>query len=141
MATLVSLLVRVVENFLYPVLIKDRLRVPPISIFVSLVGGLLLFGWSGLVLGPAILTLTSVLLEICCKAHGLSLHLRSRARIAQNLLPLNTAIPEVREAALLLITRLEYAQFLSGTSVTNGALAKETAHYPEVAQRSMCFQL
>jgi predicted PurR-regulated permease PerM len=69
-ATLVSLLVRAVENFLYPVLIKDRLRVPPISIFVSLVGGLLLFGWSGLVLGPVIITVTSALLEICAKRFG-----------------------------------------------------------------------
>jgi len=34
-------------------------------LFVSLVGGLLLFGWSGLVLGPVILTVTSALLEIC----------------------------------------------------------------------------
>ena len=64
-AALGSLLVRAIENFLYPVLVKDRLRVPSVSIFVSLVGGLLLFGWSGLVLGPVILTVTSALLEIC----------------------------------------------------------------------------
>src|SRR5208282_6273839 len=41
-AALGSLLVRAIENFLYPVLVKDRLRVPSVSIFVSLVGGLLL---------------------------------------------------------------------------------------------------
>lgn len=69
-AALGSLLVRAVENFLYPVLVKDRLRVPPVSIFVALVGGLLLFGWSGLVLGPVILTVTSALLEICAKRFG-----------------------------------------------------------------------
>jgi predicted PurR-regulated permease PerM len=69
-AALGSLLVRAIENFLYPVMIKDRLRVPPISIFVSLVGGLLLFGWSGLVLGPVIITVTSALLEICAKRFG-----------------------------------------------------------------------
>ena len=66
-AALGSLLVRGIENFLYPILVKDRLRVPSVSIFVSLVGGLLLFGWSGLVLGPVILTVTSALLEICAK--------------------------------------------------------------------------
>jgi predicted PurR-regulated permease PerM len=70
MAALGSLLVRGIENFLYPVLVKDRLRVPSASIFVSLVGGLLLFGWSGLVLGPVILTTTSALLEICAKRFG-----------------------------------------------------------------------
>jgi len=69
-AALGSLLVRAIENFLYPVLVKDRLRVPPVNIFVSLAGGLLLFGWSGLVLGPVILTVTSALLEICAKRMG-----------------------------------------------------------------------
>jgi len=69
-AALGSVLVRGIENFLYPVLVKDRLRVPSVSIFVSLVGGLLLFGWSGLVLGPVILTTTSALLEICAKRFG-----------------------------------------------------------------------
>ena len=64
-AALGTLLVRAMENFLYPVLVKNRLRVPSVSIFVALVGGLLLFGWSGLVLGPVILTVTSALLEIC----------------------------------------------------------------------------
>jgi len=50
--------------------VHDRLRVPTVSIFVALVGGLLLFGWSGLVLGPVILTVTSALLEICAKRFG-----------------------------------------------------------------------
>ena len=66
-AVLGSLLVRAIENFLYPVLVRNRLRVHSVSIFVALVGGLLLFGWSGLVLGPVILTVTSALLEICGK--------------------------------------------------------------------------
>ncbi len=69
-AALGSLLVRAIENFLYPALVKDRLRVPSVSIFVALVGGLLLFGWSGLVLGPVILTVTSALLELCAKRFG-----------------------------------------------------------------------
>ena len=60
-----SLLVRAIETFLYPVLVKDRLKVPSVSIFVFLAGGIVLFGWSGLVLGPVILTVTSSLLEIC----------------------------------------------------------------------------
>ena len=66
-AALGSLLVRGIENFLYPVLVKDRLRVPSVIIVVSLVGGLLLFGWSGLVLGPVILRITSALVEMCAK--------------------------------------------------------------------------
>jgi predicted PurR-regulated permease PerM len=66
-AGLGSLLVRAIANFLYPVVVKDRLKVPSVSIFVALLGGVLLFGWSGLVLGPAILTITSALLEISAK--------------------------------------------------------------------------
>ena len=69
-AALGSLLVRALENFLYPVMMHDRLRVPSVSIFVALAGGLLLFGWSGLVLGPVILTATSALLEICAERFG-----------------------------------------------------------------------
>jgi predicted PurR-regulated permease PerM len=69
-AALGSLLVRAIENFLYPVMVHGRLRVPSESIFVALVGGLLLFGWSGLVLGPVILTVTSTLLEIYAERFG-----------------------------------------------------------------------
>jgi len=69
-AAIGSLFVRGIENFLYPVLVKDRLRAPSVRIFIALLGGLLLFGWSGLVLGPVILTTTSALLEICAKRFG-----------------------------------------------------------------------
>ena len=65
-----ALLVRGIENFLYPVLVRHRLKVSSVSIFVALLGGLLLFGWSGLVLGPVILTVTSALLEICAHRFG-----------------------------------------------------------------------
>jgi len=65
-----SLLVRAIANFLYPVVVRDRLKTSSVSIFVALLGGLVLFGWSGLVLGPVILTVTSGLLEICAKRMG-----------------------------------------------------------------------
>jgi predicted PurR-regulated permease PerM len=64
---LASLLVRGIANFLYPVMVRDRLKIPSVNIFIALLGGLVLFGWSGLVLGPVILTVTSALLEICAK--------------------------------------------------------------------------
>lgn len=66
-AALGSMVVRAIETFLYPVLVKDRLRIPSVSIFISVAGGLFLFGWSGLVLGPVIVTATSALLEICAR--------------------------------------------------------------------------
>jgi len=64
-AGLGTLVIRGIGNLVYPVLVHNRLHVPSVSIFVALVGGLLLFGWSGLVLGPVILTATTALLEIC----------------------------------------------------------------------------
>ena len=62
-----TLLIRAIENLLYPIVVKDRLKLPSVGIFIALLGGLLLFGWSGLVLGPVILTTTAALLEICAK--------------------------------------------------------------------------
>lgn len=66
-AGLASLVIRVVINILYPVLVKNRLKAPSVTIFIALLGGVVLFGWSGLVLGPVILTATGALLEICAK--------------------------------------------------------------------------
>jgi predicted PurR-regulated permease PerM len=66
-AGLGSLAIRVIVNVLYPVLVKHRLRVPSVGLFIALLGGMIFFGWSGLVLGPVVLTATSALLEICSK--------------------------------------------------------------------------
>lgn len=64
-AGLASLIIRAIENVLYPVLVKKRLRVPSVTIFIALLGGMVLFGWTGLVLGPLILTITNTLLKMC----------------------------------------------------------------------------
>jgi predicted PurR-regulated permease PerM len=69
-AGLGSLVIRAIENLLYPVLVKDRLRIPSVSIFIALLGGILFFGWTGLVLGPVIFTLTNALLDICAEHFG-----------------------------------------------------------------------
>jgi predicted PurR-regulated permease PerM len=66
-AGLGSVAIRVIINVLYPVLVKNHVRVPSVGLFIALLGGVVLFGWSGLVLGPVILTATSALLEICSK--------------------------------------------------------------------------
>ena len=70
LAALGSLFIRAIVNFLFPVLVKDRLRGSSVSIFIALLGGVLLFGWIGLVLGPVVLTVTSFLLEICAERIG-----------------------------------------------------------------------
>ena len=53
-----------IDNVLYPILIGNRLKMHTVLAFISVVGGLILFGPSGLILGPVALTITTVLLEI-----------------------------------------------------------------------------
>lgn len=56
--------VSMIDNVLYPVLVGDRLRLHTLSVFISLLGGIVLFGAIGIILGPLTLALTLTLLEI-----------------------------------------------------------------------------
>lgn len=58
-----NIVVGAVDDLLFPVLVGKRLKLHTILAFISIVGGLILFGSSGLILGPVTLTVTSVLLE------------------------------------------------------------------------------
>ena len=53
-----------IDNLLHPILAGGRLRLHTIPTFVSIVGGLMLFGASGLIIGPLVVTLTLTVLEI-----------------------------------------------------------------------------
>ena len=59
-----SLIISTLDNFLYPVLVGVKLRQHTVSIFLSLLGGVWLFGISGLVLGPVIFSVAASLLRI-----------------------------------------------------------------------------
>jgi predicted PurR-regulated permease PerM len=52
------------DNILHPVLAGGRLHMHTIPTFIAIVGGLMLFGPSGLILGPLALALTIALLEV-----------------------------------------------------------------------------
>jgi predicted PurR-regulated permease PerM len=52
-----------IDNLLRPVLVGNRLKLHTLLVFISVVGGLILFGPAGLILGPVALTVTTVLLE------------------------------------------------------------------------------
>jgi predicted PurR-regulated permease PerM len=58
-----SLVVGGIDNVLYPILVGTQLKMHTVLAFVSLVGGLIVFGASGLIIGPVIFTVTKVLLE------------------------------------------------------------------------------
>ena len=53
-----------IDNILHPVLASGRLRLHTVPTFVSIVGGIMLFGASGLILGPLVVTTTIAILEI-----------------------------------------------------------------------------
>jgi predicted PurR-regulated permease PerM len=59
-----SIVIAGIDNVLYPILVGNRLRLHTIPAFVAVVGGLVVFGTSGVVLGPIIVTVTLTLLEI-----------------------------------------------------------------------------
>lgn len=59
-----SVVVGGIDNLLYPILVGSRLKIHTILAFVSIVGGLIVFGPSGLILGPVMFTLTRILLRI-----------------------------------------------------------------------------
>ena len=58
------LVVGTIDNLLRPIMVGNRLKLHTVLAFISVVGGLILFGTSGLILGPVVLTITMVLLEI-----------------------------------------------------------------------------
>jgi len=59
-----SIVVALVDNLLYPVLIGRQLRLHTLAAFVAIVGGLVAFGGTGLVIGPLGLALGVALLEV-----------------------------------------------------------------------------
>ncbi len=53
-----------IDNLLYPMLVGNRLRQHTVTAFLAIVGGVTLFGATGIVLGPVIVTVTFFLLEV-----------------------------------------------------------------------------
>lgn len=59
-----SLVVSLIDNFLLPILVASELRMHTLGVFLSVLGGLVAFGFAGIVLGPVILASTAALLEV-----------------------------------------------------------------------------
>jgi AI-2E family transporter len=71
-----SIVIAGIDNVLYPILVGNRLRLHTVPAFVAVVGGLVVFGTSGVVVGPLVVTVTLALLEIW--------RARTQARSAQD---------------------------------------------------------
>lgn len=59
-----------IDNILYPILVGRRLKMHSLTAFVSIVGGLIVLGPSGLILGPVMYTVTRVLLGVWSRRHA-----------------------------------------------------------------------
>jgi predicted PurR-regulated permease PerM len=59
-----TVVVGLIDNLIYPILVGSRLRQHTVITFLAIVGGIALFGASGIVLGPVIASLTFFLLEV-----------------------------------------------------------------------------
>ena len=53
-----------IDNFLYPFLVGKRMRFHTLVVFIAIVGGLALFGASGLILGPLLLAIGDALWDV-----------------------------------------------------------------------------
>jgi predicted PurR-regulated permease PerM len=56
--------VATVDNLLYPIFVGDRLKLHTVVTFMSMIGGVIVFGPAGLVIGPVTFTVTLLLLEV-----------------------------------------------------------------------------
>ena len=56
-----------IDNLLRPVLVGNTLRLHTVPAFISIIGGLVLFGAPGVILGPLAVTVTMLFLEIWAK--------------------------------------------------------------------------
>ena len=59
-----AIVVSLIDNVLYPVLVRNQLRLHTVPVFVAIVGGIVVFGAAGLILGPVVLAVTKVLLGV-----------------------------------------------------------------------------
>jgi predicted PurR-regulated permease PerM len=65
-----AVLVATLDNFIRPILLHERLKIHPLLIFFSILGGLKIFGFNGLVLGPLILMLFFSAAELYNQAYA-----------------------------------------------------------------------
>jgi len=59
-----SLVIGLIDNLLYPLLVGKQMRLHTLVAFFAIVGGISVFGMSGIVLGPVIVAITMALMEI-----------------------------------------------------------------------------
>jgi predicted PurR-regulated permease PerM len=59
-----SVVIGLIDNLLYPLLMKNRLAMHTVPVFIAAMGGLFAFGATGIVLGPLVLAVAIALLDV-----------------------------------------------------------------------------
>jgi predicted PurR-regulated permease PerM len=59
-----TVVVGLIDNLLYPILVGKEMRLHTLPVFIAILGGLYVFGASGLILGPVALAVTLALIDI-----------------------------------------------------------------------------
>lgn len=67
---LAGICISLLDNFLRPLFLKDRIQVHPLIIFFAILGGLSLFGLNGLLLGPIIVIMFFTILDMLVSKEG-----------------------------------------------------------------------
>ena len=66
-----TIVIGLIDNLIYPLIVKDHLHLHAVPVFVSIIGGLIVFGAAGIVLGPLLLAVTDTLVKIWRRRLGL----------------------------------------------------------------------
>ena len=59
-----AIVIGLIDNILYPILVGKRIALHTVPVFIALVGGVMFFGGSGLILGPVVVAVAIGLLEV-----------------------------------------------------------------------------
>jgi len=59
-----GIVVALIDNLVYPILVKNRLHLHTVPVFLSMLGGLVVFGAAGIVLGPTLFALMIFLINL-----------------------------------------------------------------------------
>jgi predicted PurR-regulated permease PerM len=60
------------DNFVRPFFLKDRISLHPLIIFLAILGGIQVFGFNGLVMGPLIIIFFLTVLDMFLTEHGIN---------------------------------------------------------------------
>jgi len=70
--TLSAIFISGIDNILRPIFLKDRIKLHPLIILFAILGGLVVFGFNGLILGPMLVIFFLTVLDIFLTEHRIN---------------------------------------------------------------------